>query len=212
MLFDRPGSVAQKKPVLSGPLTQNLIHQVGFLISGCLQAAWTLRYVSSLANYLTKQSGHNWTATQCRGKCALEKDLSLSLTLSFPYIYFVILDISSSSPTSHFCLTTLSFNPFTLQAILVFLFLFHIAFTLKVFSPLPQFSGACCLHHAVTSVTKTVTSAIWETEAESLNVKPFDATLWLAPTIDIADKSIRHKWNESTANWVAMKKIFMECY
>lgn len=112
-----------------------------------------------------------------------------------------------------FCLLFIfSLNPSTLPAILDFLFLFHLAFVLKVVSPLPQFSGACCLHHAVTPVTNTIASAVWETEVESVNVEQFDATLWLAPTMDITDESIHHKWNESTVNWVAMKKSFMQYY
>lgn len=49
---------------------------------------------------------HNWTATHCRGKWVREKDLFffllLSLTLPFPYLCFVFLDIASSLPTSHF--------------------------------------------------------------------------------------------------------------
>ena len=167
---------------------------------------------------------HNWVATQCRGKWVCEKEifffLLLSLTLSFPYLCFVFLDIPSSLPTSHFFLSlhhvcfpfflwqTLSLDGSTLPDIPFFL-LFLLSFSLKSFSPFPQFNGACRLHHAGTSMAETIASATREAEAGNLNVKPFDTTLWWAPAMDIMEESIHHERHRSTVNWVAMQWSFM---
>lgn len=74
---------------------------------------------------------------------------------------------------------------------------YFLSFTSKSFSPLPQFSGSCLLHHTATSV---------EAEAGNLNVKPFDAPLWWAPAMDVIEESIHHKDRELTVNWVALRK------
>ena len=158
-----------------------------------------------------------------------EREYFFSLTVSHPVISLPLLCVSW-----HFLLSTFLpflfvfpsslFFPFfppdtllfaldsTSPDILVLLRLFLLSF-FSLCCPLPQSNAARRLHHAATSVVETIASATGEAGEGNVNVKPFDATSWWAPTPDIKEEFIHHSRHERMVNWVAMQKSFMEhCY